>query len=117
MVEYTAVNAVTFLVGIGLLLNGYALVKRGQEDLALFVLSTAVGVGVIVVAAVPNVFEFVAALLGLELKARAILVIANLTLFVIVIYLFNRIGSLYERVSRLNEELSLLKNAVEERDE
>lgn len=117
MVEYTAVNFVTFAVGVGLLFNDYALVRRGREDVTLFVLSAVVGVGLIAVAAVPNVFQFVATLLGLELKARAILVIANLTLFAIVAYLFNRLGNLHKQVSRMNEELSLLKNTVEERDE
>lgn len=114
MVEYTAVNVATFLVGVGLLLNGYLIVRRGREDVALLVVSAVVGSGLIVVALAPDVFQVVAALLGLELKARAILVVSNLTLFVVAIYLFNRIGRLYERVSRLNEELSLLKNAAEE---
>ena len=114
MVEYTAVNLATFLVGLGLLLNGYHIVRRGREDVALLVVSAVVGTGLLVVALFPDVFQVVAALLGLELKARAILVVSNLTLFVVAIYLFNRIGRLYERVSRLNEELSLLRNAVEE---
>lgn len=114
MVDYTVVNLATFAVGLGLLLNGYLLVRRGREDVALLVVSAIVGLGLIVVALAPDVFEVVATLLGLELKARAILVVSNLTLFVVAIYLFNRVGRLYERVSRLNEELSLLKNAVDE---
>ena len=114
LAEYTAVNLATFLVGVGLLLNGYLIVRRGREDVALFVISAIVGAGLIVVAVVPDVFQVVATLLGLELKARAILVVSNLTLFLVAIYLFNRVGRLYERVSRLNEELSLLKNEVEE---
>jgi len=114
MIEYTAVNVATFLVGLGLLLNGYLVVKRGREDVALLVVSAVVGAGLIVVALFPDVFEVVAALLGLELKARAILVVSNLTLFLVAIYLFNRVGRLYERVSKLNEELSLLKAAVDE---
>lgn len=114
MVEYGLVNLATFVVGVGLLLNGYVLVRRGREDVALLVVSAVVGLGLIVVALAPDVFQVVATVLGLELKARAILVVSNLTLFVVAIYLFNRVGRLYERVSRLNEELSLLKNAVEE---
>ena len=114
LADYTAVNVATFLVGVGLLLNGYLIVRRGREDVALFVISAVVGAGLIVVAVVPDVFQVVATLLGLELKARAILVVSNLTLFLVAIYLFNRVGRLYERVSLLNEELSLLKNEVEE---
>lgn len=67
------------------------------------------------VAVVPDTFQIVAAILGLEWKARAMLVVSNLTLFVVAAYLFNRVSRLYDRVSRLNEELSLLRNAVEER--
>jgi len=112
MVEF--VNVATFVVGLALLVNGYAIFRRGREDAALLLLSVVVGAGLIVVALVPDLFQFVATLLGLELKARAILVVSNLTLFVVAIYLFDRIGRLYARISRLNEELSLLKTAVYE---
>lgn len=117
MVEYTVVNLVAFLVGVVFLANGYSMVRRGREAVALFVTSVAVGSGLIFVALFPNVFQVVATVLGLELKARAILVISNLTLFVLVTYLLNRIGRLYDRVSRLNEQVSLLRNEVEERSD
>lgn len=117
MAEYTVVNLVALLVGLVFLANGYYLVRKGREAVALFVMSLAVGSGLIFVALFPNVFDVVATVLGLELKARAILVLSNLTLFVLVTYLLNRIGNLYDRVSRLNEEVTLLKSEVEERDE
>lgn len=117
MAPYTVVNLVAFLVGVGLLLNGYLIVRRGREDLSLFVVSLVVGTGLIFVALFQDTFELVAAVLGLELKGRAILVISNLTLFAVVTYLFNRIGTLYDRVSRLNEELSLVKAELAEDDE
>lgn len=113
--DYSVVNLVAFLVGVGFLLNGYVLVKRGREDIALFVMSLLVGAGLMTVAVFPNVFQLVATVLGLELKARAILVVSNLTLFVVVTYLLNRMGKLYDQLSRLNEEVSLLKNDLEER--
>jgi len=115
---FTLVNAIALAVGVVFLVNGYMLVKRGREAVAIFVVSLALGGGLIFVAIFPNVFEVVATLLGLEWKARAILVISNLTLFVVATYLFNRVGKLYDRLSRLNEEVSLLRSEVEElRDE
>jgi hypothetical protein len=114
MVEYTVVNVLTFIIGIGFLFNGYVLVKRGQEDLPMFILSAIIGIGLFIVAIIPTIFQFIATLIGLKLKARAILVISNLTLFVIVTYLLNRIGRLHKKLSRVNEEMSLLKNTVEE---
>jgi len=117
MVEYTLVNLITLLVGIGFLVTGRHLVKEGREDIALFVMTTVVGAGLMLVALVPNIFEFVAAILGLELKARAILVVSNLTLFALITYLFTRISTLHDRVSKLNEELSLLRSARDERNE
>jgi len=114
MVEYTAVNAMTFLLGVVFLFSGYKMVKRGREDIALFLMSGAVGTGLLVVALYPDIFELVANLIGLELKGRAILVVSNLTLFVVITYLFNRIGQLYDKVSVLNEELSLLRTAAKE---
>ncbi|MFB6224508.1 MAG: DUF2304 domain-containing protein [Haloarcula sp.] len=112
--DYSLVNLLSMLVGIAFLLNGYIIVKSERESLGLFVMSLLLGAGLIVVAIVPNVFELVARILGLEWKARAILVISNLTLFVVVTYLLNRIGHMYDRLSRLNEELSLLRSELEE---
>ncbi|MDR5657003.1 MAG: DUF2304 domain-containing protein [Halobacteriota archaeon] len=118
MAEFTVVNAIALAVGVIFLANGYHMVRRGREDMVLFATSVLVGAGLIFVALFPDAFQFVAAVLGLELKARAILVMANLTLFVLVTYLLNRIGSLYEKVSRLNEEVSLLRAELEDhRDE
>lgn len=109
MAEYTVVNLIALVVGVVLVANGYFLVRRGREAVALFVTSLLAGGGLIFVALFPNSFQVVATVLGLELKARAMLVIAILALFVLVTYLLNRIGQLYDRVSRLNERISLLE--------
>lgn len=114
---YTLVNLLAVLVGIAFLWNARRLVGRGREDLALLGLSLVLGGGLLFVAIFPNTFEVVATVLGLEWKARAILVLSNLTLFVVVTYLFDRLGRLSERVSRLNEELSLLEAELDERDD
>lgn len=111
---YTLVNLIALVVGLAFLVNGYVMVKQGREAIALFVVSVAIGSGLIFVAVFPDVFQIIATVLGLELKARAILVISNLTLFVVATYLFNRIGKLYDRLSRLNEEVSLLRTELEE---
>ncbi|WP_135305269.1 DUF2304 domain-containing protein [Haloarcula amylovorans] len=111
---YTLVNLIALVVGLAFLINGYVMVKQGREAIALFVVSVAIGSGLIFVAVFPDVFQVIATVLGLELKARAILVISNLTLFVVATYLFNRIGKLYDRLSRLNEEVSLLRTELEE---
>jgi hypothetical protein len=115
---FTLINAIAVAIGIAFLVNGYVLVKRGREAIALFVVSLAIGGGLIFAALFPNVFQVVARVLGQESQGRAIIVISNLTLFVVATYLLNRIGKLYDRISRLNEEVSLLRSEVEElRDE
>lgn len=115
MVEYSLVNAVALLIGLLFLTNGYLLVRRGREAVAVFVVSVVVGGGLVFVALFPDAFDVIAGVLGLEWGARAILVVANLTLFSLVIYLLNRIGRLYDRVSRLNERLSLLETELDQR--
>jgi hypothetical protein len=115
MFEYSLVNVIALLVGLLFLINGYLLVRRGREAVAVLVVSIVAGGGLIFVALFPNAFDVVAGVLGLEWGARAILVVANLTLFSLVIYLLNRIGRLYDRVSRLNERLSLLETELRER--
>jgi hypothetical protein len=117
MVEYTIVNIMAILVGVLFLGNGFYLVREGREAIFLFTMSLFVGTGLIVVGVYPNIFEVVATVLGLEWKARAILVVSTLTLFVLVTYLLNRIGRLYDKVSRLNEQVSLLRADLDDIDE
>lgn len=110
------IQIITFVVGAAFIYNGYRLVRSGREDITLFLMSGVIGIGLMTVAAVPNIFEIIGTALGLEWKGRAILVVANLTLFVIITYLVNQIGRLHDHISKLNEEVSLLRNAVEEAD-
>lgn len=115
---YTIVNLATFLLGLAFLYSGYRLVATGREDVPVFLLTSAIGFGLMVVAVFPDTFWWVAGVTGIELRSRAMLVVANLTLFTIVVYLLNRLGRLSKRVSRLNEELSLLEAEVaEDRDD
>ena len=106
-VDYSLINIITFVIGIVFLYNGYRIVRSGREDLVVFAMSSIVGTGLLVVAVFPDLFTLVASVLGIEFKTNAILIVSNLTLFVLVTYLFNRIGRLHDSVSRLNEEFSL----------
>ena len=115
--SYSVINLLAFLVGLLFITNGYRLVKYGREDLIWFLVSGTTGFGLIVVAVYPNVFTVVADLIGIKWKARAILVVSNITLFILMMFLFNIIKSLHDKISILNEEVSLLRNQVEESDE
>lgn len=117
MVEYTIINAVTALIGLVFVLNGYNLVRQGREDILQFVTSGIVGVGLLIVAAFPQLFDFIAAIIGVEIKTNAILIVATLTLFLLSMYLINRTGRLYDDVSKLNEEMSLLRSRIEDLDD
>lgn len=114
LLEYTLINVITLGIGLVFLYNGYRIVRTGREDMVVFAMSGIIGTGLIVVALFPDLFDFVATVLGIKFKTNAILIVSNLILFVLVTYLFNRIGRLYDNISRLNEELSLLRSAVEE---
>lgn len=111
--HFTLVNLIALLLGLGFLYNGYRIATRGREAIPLFLLSLVLGVGLVFVAVFQDTFELVATVLGLEQKGRAILIVSNLTLFVVVTMLFSRISTLYSRLSRVNEELSLLRQQVE----
>lgn len=117
MASYSLINALTLLLGIGFLANGYRLVRGGREDVSVFLVSAIIGGGLMVVALIPNsVFASTADVLGVRLEAVAVLVVSNLVLFVIATFLFDRIGKLKTKISRLNEELSLLRQQVEENE-
>lgn len=116
IVNYTVVNLITFGIGLAFLINGYRLLSQGREEVAVFLMSGLVGFGLILVALIPDIFQQIAILLGLELKARAILVTSNLVLFILATYLLNRLSQLMAHISRLNEELTLLKAEREHRD-
>jgi hypothetical protein len=111
------VNIISFLLGLLFISYGYRLVKHSREDLLWFLVSGSVGIGLIVVAVYRDIFRLVADFLGLELRARAILVVSNITLYILVVFLFNTINNLHEKISVLNEEVSLLRNELEEHDD
>ena len=115
--DYSFINIITFTIGVVFLYNGYRIVRSGREDLIVFAMSSIVGVGLLVVAVFPDLFTLIAAVLGIEFKTNAILIISNLTLFVLVTYLFNRIGRLHDSISRLNEELSLQQSIRDDRSQ
>ncbi|WP_336135327.1 DUF2304 domain-containing protein [Natronomonas amylolytica] len=112
MVEYTLINGITFALGWVFLYIGYRMVKRGRGDVALFLTMAGIGLGFIIVAVYPDIFEVIASVIGLEWKARAILIVSSLVQFILIIYLFHRTSRLYDKVSRLNEELSLLNASM-----
>lgn len=115
LADYSLVNAITVLLGLLFLGNGYYIVRSGREDLTVFLVSSAIGVGLILVGITPtSVFRLVARMLGIRLEAVAVLIVSNFALFVIVTYLFSRIGRLKTNVSKLNEEVSLLRRRVDE---
>jgi hypothetical protein len=117
MIDYTILNLVTFLVGLIFLLNGYQIVRKGREAIVLFVMSALIGFSLVIVAIYPSAFTVLIASLGVDVPGRGLLVLSNLSLFVLVMYLFHRIGDQYESISRLNEELSLLKARLDEDEE
>jgi hypothetical protein len=110
---YTIANILTFVVGIAFMYTSYRIIRDGREDTTVFLISAIIGAGLVFVSLFPDFFVFLAPLLGLELKARAILVVSNLTLFGLVTYLFTQIERLSRNISRLNEELALLRASVE----
>jgi hypothetical protein len=109
----TVINVITFALGVAFIYNGYRLVREGREDVLWFLVLSGVGMGLIVVAVLPDLFAVLGEVIGLEWKARAILVVSNITLFVLVAFLFNQVKSLYDKLSRLNEELSLLRQQLD----
>lgn len=113
--DYSLVNLLTVLLGIAFLANGYYIVRSGREDLTVFLVSSAIGIGLILVAVTPtSVFGVIAKLLGIRLEAVAVLIVSNFVLFVVTTYLFSRIGRLKTNISKLNEEVSLLRQRVDD---
>lgn len=113
---YSLVNLIATLLGVAFIYNGYRLVRHGREDIFWFLISGTVGVGILVVAFYSNIFIIVADIIGLRLKGRAILVVANITLFALVAVLFSVVKNLYDRVSQMHEELVLLRHELNEDD-
>lgn len=118
MFEYfTFVNAVTLLVGLWFLRHGYRQGQHSRESVPVFLTSLVLGLGLIFVAVFQDSFVVVASVLGIEQKGRAILIVSNLTLFVVVTLLFSRLTILYNRLSMMNEDLALLRARVDASDD
>lgn len=110
------VNVVGLAVGLYFLVQSYRLVRRREEDVFSFLIWLIVGTALVVVSLLPSVADYVMTLLGMEMRAYTIFTLGILLAYVLMFQLFRLIWRLNRSISKLNEELSLLK-ALHERGE
>ncbi len=110
------VNVVGLAVGLYFLVQSYRLVRRREEDVFSFLIWLIVGTALVVVSLFPGVADYVMTLLGMEMRAYTIFTLGILLAYVLMFQLFRLIWRLNRSLSKLNEELSLLK-ALHEKGE
>ena len=97
------------IIGLYFLQKSFKLVKDKKESLFEFFLWSFLGVAIILTSIFPNRIVNVLGIFGAEKNLNALFVLAILTLFFLIFYTFKLNRNMMKMISRLNEEISILK--------
>lgn len=103
------VSVLGMVVGILFLIRSWLLIRAKREDLVSLLVWVVIGLGLVVASAVPSVFDYVIGILGMETRAYAMFLVAFLIAYVLLFRLYRAQREMSEEISRLNEELALVR--------
>ncbi|HUV42524.1 MAG TPA: DUF2304 domain-containing protein [Patescibacteria group bacterium] len=101
---------------LGILMGGYflcktfVLIRKKRETLFEFFLWSGLGLALIIFSAFPGLTNLLSRFLGTTKTTNAIFLLAILTLLFLNFFIFKLVRNLHYDVSKLNEELSVLKS-------
>lgn len=103
------INIIGILFGIYFLFKSYLLVKKKKEDVKQFLLWALIGIIMLILAVYPKLADIALKLLNMEERINAIFAIGILLSILLIFNLNNQIEKMDSQMSKLNEEIALLK--------
>ena len=103
------IQIVGILIGLFFLYQSYKLLKNKDEDVPEFLLWTAIGVVLVGVSAYPEAISSFLGVTGMVIQAYFIFTSGILLLYVLLMHLFKRNKELNKQISKLNEEMGILR--------
>ena len=116
MIFPPAGRILAILIGVYLIHKTIVLVRRRRENLFEFLLWSSLGLALIIFSLFPSLTDYLSELLGTSKGTNAIFLLAILILFFISFFVFKTTRNLHHNVSKLNEEISVLKSALKKAD-
>ena len=98
------------LIGCYFLYKTFVLIKQKKETLFEFFLWLGLGFSLIVFSIFPSLINYLSIFLGTTKGTNAIFLLSILILFLMNFYFFKIVKNIKHDISKLNEELSILKS-------
>ncbi|RLI78857.1 hypothetical protein DRP07_10660 [Archaeoglobales archaeon] len=111
----SGIQIVAFVVGIYYIIKSYKLLRDKKEDVKQFLLWTIIGLSFIAVAIDPNIVLIFSNLLGMSYRGNMIFSISIIVAYLVILHYSTKISELNSNISKLNEELAVLKYIIEEK--
>ena len=108
------INILGILMGTFFLGRSLLLVRAKREDLPSLLIWITIGVGLLVASVVPSVFDWVIDVLGMETRAYAMFLASFFVAYLLLFRLYRVQRERSIEISRLNEELALVRGLLEE---
>ena len=97
------------LIGLFFLYQSYKLVKNKDEDVPEFLLWTTIGVVLVTMSAYPEAISSFLGVAGMTDQVYFLFTSGILLLYLVVMHLFKLNKALDRQISKLNEEMSILR--------
>lgn len=104
-----------FLTGAYFLYKTFVLIKQKKETLFEFFLWFGFGLTLIILSIFPGLINYLSVFLGTTKGTNAIFLVSILILFFMNFYVFKMVKTIKHDISKLNEELSILKSEQNEK--
>ncbi|MFP4369901.1 MAG: DUF2304 domain-containing protein [Candidatus Kapaibacterium sp.] len=106
-----------FIIMVALLFSGFIFnyVRKGSLELRYAIVWIIVGIAFILMALVPDIVFMVAGFAGIELASNALFFLGLLYSLIIIFTLTVTISNLSVKVTRLTQEIAILKDVVNEK--
>lgn len=107
------IQLIGLFIGIFFIYQSYRLVKEKKEDVESLLMWSVVGAGFIIVSIYPGIFDYALGILQMRQRPFAIFTIGILIAYVILFQMFKLIRTINENISKLNENMAVLRYDVE----
>ncbi len=111
------IQIIGVLVGLYFLFKSTKLIKERKESIYEFFLWIFLGVALIFTSLWPNFVVRFLGIFGAEKNLNALFILAILILFFLIFYTFKLNRNMLKMISKLNEELSLIKYKIKNEKE
>lgn len=109
----SVINIAGFLLGSYFLLRSYLLIKEKKEEVTGFIVWSIIGISLVLLSVVPQVGDTLAGYLEIRTRANTIFALAIFLLYLILFRMNTTNRNLDRNISKLNEEIALLKHELE----